>query len=129
MEDNEKPVTKKEVMEMIDKFAGDFLLTNRHIGEKREEEGRELIEKVITAQEERARRFKKFFYLLMRDELTIGKVNKLAGDVLREEGESRFSDEILAIKAESLVRMFADGQYLVTEVDAQYQIHEVDENV
>lgn len=62
-----------------------------------------------------------FFYLLMRDHITIGVMNQLIREVL--DGRRQFfTDDLLAVKADSLVKMIFRGQYNVPEVDASYEM-------
>jgi len=61
------------------------------------------------------------FYLVLRDSLTVGEVNKVvrASMIPRE---TSFSDEILRAKAESMAHQLVRGEYEVTEIDALWSV-------
>lgn len=61
------------------------------------------------------------FYILMRDYLMVGEVNKLIKASMIPK-ETSFSDEILRAKAESLASQMINGEYQVTEIDAMWSI-------
>ena len=71
--------------------------------------------------EEAVESFQALFYLLLRDHVTVGTMNDLVKSIVNK-GKPQFSDDILAAKADSLVRMLFRNNYEVTEIDASYEV-------
>ena len=112
-------VKQTEVEEIVRKVISRFYLGDRDATKKEIREEMDENHRVVESRVNE--RYKKFFYLLLRDKLTVGEINKLVGTALEGEEITYFSDEILSIKASSLVNMFVTGEYVVKEIDAQYQ--------
>ena len=89
--------------ERDDKFRADL-----------EVEYQQELDKSIT---EIASNLAKFFYILMRDELTVGRVHKIIKSQIGK-GPGMYSDDILRVKAESLAIMVIRDEYQVTEIEA-----------
>jgi len=63
------------------------------------------------------------FYVLLQDHLTVGQMNQAIHTVFNSDLEtSNLSDDILAAKADSLVKMIFRGKNLVHEIEARYDI-------
>jgi len=71
--------------------------------------------------EDAVKSFQALFYLLLRDHVTVGAMNDLVKSIVNK-GKPQFSDDILAAKADSLVRMLFRNNYEVTEIDASYEV-------
>ena len=63
-----------------------------------------------------------FLYLLMRDHMSVGNLNEVLKQVLKVEGEFRFTDDVLRVKAESMVAQLIRDEYLVPEIDASWEV-------
>lgn len=61
------------------------------------------------------------FYLMMRDNLPIGQVNKIVKSSMTPR-ETSFSDEIMRAKAESMAHQMVRGEYEVPEIDALWSV-------
>jgi hypothetical protein len=61
------------------------------------------------------------FYLMMRDDLPVGAVNKIVKSAMIPK-ETSFSDEILRAKAESMAHQMVRGEYEVPEIDALWSV-------
>ena len=71
------------------------------------------------------KRMVSFFYLLMRDHLSIGLVNELLKDLLTAD-KRIFSDAILLAKAESMAQQMAAGKYVVKDIVARWDMPPAD---
>ena len=109
------PVLREEV-EVIAQEVMQRLVNERItvIGEELESKYQNGIEEFVT---EIAGRLTRFIYILLRNELPVGKVNGIIKDQVGK-GMGMYSDDILRVKAESLAIMIIRDEYLVTEVEA-----------